>query len=423
MSASITRFAANSDPDDVFAAIDRDGVVIIEELLTDDIVQRVNEEVEAAVDAADPNEAFFNPIMQRVPRRRTRSRSRACRASRRTFAIDVMCHPLLLALCDRVLLPSCARYQLNLGHLLQRGPGSEEQWLHRDELVWSDVPWPHPELQLASVIAFVDFTRDNGATRVVPGSHRWPDRGCPPVEQMQDDRPTPEQIAYAEMPAGSAVVYTGGTIHAGGANTTDVPRRGAHLSYCLGWLRTEENNYLSIAAGVSPRRCPRLAQELLGYAVHDSIPRAAATSAWCACRTRSSCSRAASSAEPDDRGSAVRRADRRAPPCPRPRRFELGREAEQRRLVAVPTQEVHADRQPVTAPGQRHRHRRVAGEVRDDAGVHDRRTAALQSAQRFFRRRHDLADGERRRRERRRQPHVEIGEEAGDHPREALAFL
>ena len=71
-----------------------------------------------------------------------------------------MCHPLLLSLCDRILLPSCARYQLNLGHLLQRGPGAEEQWLHRDEAVWSDLPRPHPEVQLASVIAFVDFTRE-----------------------------------------------------------------------------------------------------------------------------------------------------------------------------------------------------------------------------------------------------------------------
>ena len=96
---------------------------------------------------------------------------------------------MLLALCDRVLLPSCARYQLNIGHLLQRGPGADEQWLHRDESVWSDVPRPHPELQLASVIAFVDFTRDNGATRVVPGSHRWPDRALLPAEQMRSRRP------------------------------------------------------------------------------------------------------------------------------------------------------------------------------------------------------------------------------------------
>ena len=82
----------------------------------------------------------------------------------------------------------------------------------------------------------------------------------------------PEQLAYAEMPAGSAVVYLGGTIHAGGANTTDVPRRGAHLSYCLGWLRTEENNYLSIPPSYV-KTLPQLAQEVLGYSVHDSIGR------------------------------------------------------------------------------------------------------------------------------------------------------
>jgi len=82
----------------------------------------------------------------------------------------------------------------------------------------------------------------------------------------------PEQIADAEMPAGSAVIYLGSTIHAGGANTTDVPRRGAHLSYTLGWLRTEENNYLS-APPAYAATLPRTAQELLGYAVHDSIGR------------------------------------------------------------------------------------------------------------------------------------------------------
>jgi ectoine hydroxylase-related dioxygenase (phytanoyl-CoA dioxygenase family) len=138
--------------------------------------------------------------------------------------------------------------------------------------VWSDVPRPHPELQLATVIAFVDFTRENGATRVVPGSHRWPDRQLLPAEQIVFHQPEPEQIAYAEMSAGSAVIYSGGTIHAGGANSTSIPRRGAHLSYCLGWLRTEENNYLSSPPAVAAT-LPRRAQELLGYALHDSIPR------------------------------------------------------------------------------------------------------------------------------------------------------
>jgi ectoine hydroxylase-related dioxygenase (phytanoyl-CoA dioxygenase family) len=267
----LQRFDATADPDDIVAGVERDGAVIVERLLSADVVDRVNEEVGATLDAVDPDEELFNDVMKASHGPFTKQLAGAPGLSR-SFAVDVMCHPLLLAICDRVLLPSCARYQLNLGHLLQRGPGSDEQLLHRDELVWSDMPRPGPELQLATVIAFVDFTRQNGATRVVPGSHRWADRSLSPIEQVMQARPTDDKIAYAEMPAGSAVVYLGGTIHGGGANSTDIPRRGAHLSYCLGWLRTEENNYLSIPPAMAAT-LPRQAQELIGYAVHDSIPR------------------------------------------------------------------------------------------------------------------------------------------------------
>jgi ectoine hydroxylase-related dioxygenase (phytanoyl-CoA dioxygenase family) len=270
--ATLERFdAQTADPDAIHATIERDGAAILEGLLSTDVVARVNDEVGTAIDAADPDAELFNPIMRAFHGPFTKQVTGACAISP-TFATEVMCSPLLLALCDRILLPSCARYQLNLGHLLQRGPGADEQLLHRDEVVWSDVPKPMPELQLATVIAFVDFTRANGGTRVVPGSHRWPDRSLSPAEQFAQPPPSPEQIAYAEMAAGSAVVYTGGTIHAGGSNTTDVARRGAHLSYCLGWLRTEENNYLAIPPPIAAK-LPRNAQELLGYAVHDSIPR------------------------------------------------------------------------------------------------------------------------------------------------------
>ena len=271
MTATIERFVAKSDPDAVHDALQRDGAVIIEHLLTPEVVGRVNEEVGGHLDRADPDEPMFNAVMQAFHGPQTRQVSGVPGISP-TFAIDVMCHPLLLELADRVLLPSCSRYQLNLGHLLQRGPGADEQWLHRDEAVWNDMPRPGPELQLATVIAFVDFTRENGATRVVPGSHEWPDRALSPAEQVMAPPPPPEKIAYAEMPAGSAVVYLGGTIHAGGSNSTQIARRGAHLSYCLGWLRTEENNYLSIPPSVAAK-LPRQAQELIGYSVHDGIPR------------------------------------------------------------------------------------------------------------------------------------------------------
>jgi ectoine hydroxylase-related dioxygenase (phytanoyl-CoA dioxygenase family) len=274
MTATVTieRFhAPTADPDAVHAIIERDGAVILEGLLSSEVVARVNDEVGPVLDAADPDAELFNPIMKAFHGPRTKQVTGACALSP-TFATDVMCHPMLLALCDRILLPSCARYQLNLGHLLQRGPGADEQLLHRDEAVWSDVPKPTPELQMVAVIAFVDFTRENGGTRIVPGSHRWPDRNLLPAEQFAHLSKTEGRIGYAEMSAGSAVIYTGGTIHAGGSNITEIPRRGAHLSYCLGWLRTEENNYLSVPPAIAAT-LPRQAQELLGYAVHDSIPR------------------------------------------------------------------------------------------------------------------------------------------------------
>ncbi|MEY2590026.1 MAG: hypothetical protein QOJ67_2010, partial [Acidimicrobiaceae bacterium] len=155
--ATLERYDVRTDPEVINVALERDGAAIIEHLLSADVVDRVNDEVGAALDRADPDEAMFNPVMQAFHGPCTRQVAGAPGLSP-TFAVDVMCHPLLLALADRILLPSCARYQLNLGHLLQRGPGAEEQWLHRDEAVWSDMPRPGPELQLATVIAFVDFT-------------------------------------------------------------------------------------------------------------------------------------------------------------------------------------------------------------------------------------------------------------------------
>ena len=110
------------------------------------------------------------------------------------------------------------------------------------------------------MIAMVDFERENGATRLVPGSHRW----------ERDRTPNNADISCAEMPAGSAVVYLGSTLHGGGGNITNVPRRGVHLSYTLGWLRTEENNYLAVPPDVASA-LPRECQALLGYAVHDAI--------------------------------------------------------------------------------------------------------------------------------------------------------
>jgi ectoine hydroxylase-related dioxygenase (phytanoyl-CoA dioxygenase family) len=260
MPRELHRLRADKPVADLLAALDEDGAVVIEGLLDAATLSRLNAEVEPALAAADPGMKHLNPLVAGFFGARTRHLSGVASKSR-TFATDVMCHPTLLAICDALLLPSCAEYVLNLGHLIDRGPGAEAQLLHRDELVWVHVPRPAPTLQVASMIALCEFTAENGATRLVPGSHRWP----------WERQAEPAEFAQAVMPAGSAVVYLGTVLHGAGANRTAGEwRRGLHLSYLVGWLRTEENNVLATPPHVA-RELPERAQRLLGYGVHDAI--------------------------------------------------------------------------------------------------------------------------------------------------------
>jgi len=258
--AELRHLPATAPADDVVRTLQDDGGVIIDDLLDARTVAAINAEVDPFVGAANPAMRHLNPAIQFFFGDRTKHVGGLAGKSR-TFATEVMIHPLLLGACDAILGPSCASYQLNLAHLLVRGPGADAQYLHRDELVWNLLPKPHPEVQLASIVALVDFDARNGATRVVPGSHRW----------AHERAAEPREIADAEMRAGSAVIYLGSTIHGGGANSSaERWRRGVHLSYTLGWLRTEENNYLAVPPTVA-RELPRRCQEILGYAVHDAI--------------------------------------------------------------------------------------------------------------------------------------------------------
>ena len=260
MAAHIEKLSADSPIEKICAALRTDGAVVVERLIPEEVLSRVNREVDPYIEAADPGIEHLNPAIGAFFGNKTRHVAGVPGKSP-TFADEVMIHPTLMAVCDEFLLPACARYQLNLGHILDRGPGSEQQWFHRDEQVWPHVPEPHPNIQVASIIALEDFTAEIGATLVVPGSHELP------LERV----PTDDEVAIAEMLAGSAVLYLGRTIHAGGANTTsDRWRRGLHTSWIVGWLRTEENNYLACPPDVA-RSLSRHAQEVLGYAVHDAI--------------------------------------------------------------------------------------------------------------------------------------------------------
>ncbi len=267
MAEAVPRLTAKDPIGDITAAILEAGVVIVEDVLDAGPLARFNAEIDEHLERAEPGRKLMNPLVDGFFGPHTRHITGVAGKSR-TFAEEVLCHPLLLGICDEILLPSCASYQLNIAHVLDRGPGAELQLLHRDEVVWVHLfqhgLWEdasRPEVQVASIIALEDFDAENGATRVIPGSHRWP----------RDRQPRLDEVVPAEMPAGAAAVYLGSTIHAGGPNTSrDRRRRGMHQSYTLGWLRTEENHYLTTPLEVA-KTLPRRAQELLGYAAHDAI--------------------------------------------------------------------------------------------------------------------------------------------------------
>ena len=108
--------------------------------------------------------------------------------------------------------------------------------------------------------AISDFTAENGGTRLVPGSHRW----------SADRKHTPDEVVAAEMPAGSVLYWMGGTLHGAGANVSDTWRFGVILTYSVGWVRQEENQYLSITPETIGNLSPEL-QALTGREAHDAL--------------------------------------------------------------------------------------------------------------------------------------------------------
>jgi ectoine hydroxylase-related dioxygenase (phytanoyl-CoA dioxygenase family) len=165
-------------------------------------------------------------------------------------------HPAILAVCDAFLKRACDRYLVHLTQVIRIRPGQPKQPLHCDRGAWGGFLPASIEPQLNTIWAMTDFTEANGATQVVPGSPAWAD----------SRRANPDEVAYAEMKSGSVLVYSGSVIHGGGENRTDADRVGINLTYCLGWLRQEENQYLSCPPSIARTLDPKL-QALLGYAM------------------------------------------------------------------------------------------------------------------------------------------------------------
>tara|TARA_B100001057_G_scaffold79466_1_gene74596 strand:+ start:108 stop:1034 length:927 start_codon:yes stop_codon:yes gene_type:complete len=254
---------AGAPSEELTEILERDGCVVLKDFASQTQVASINSELRPFIEATMRSSSDFGGY-KTTRTGALMARSPLCRE----LAID----PRILSLVERFLGPYANTFQLHLTQVIRVLPGEKVQMPHRDRWAWSQIPTP-PEVeptvnpvlarlmteiepQLNVMLALTDFTNENGATRVAPGSSRLPDDTTPP-----DDA-----FVAAEMQSGSMLVFTGSVFHGAGANTSDSDRIGLNIDYTLGWLRQEDNQYLSCPPEIAKDLDPKL-QTLLGYAV------------------------------------------------------------------------------------------------------------------------------------------------------------
>jgi ectoine hydroxylase-related dioxygenase (phytanoyl-CoA dioxygenase family) len=243
---SLQTLAPDSKPGEIVDALKRDGACIIRDLLSEEELARVNADLAPWIERSQPGADDF--IGRRT--KRTGALVARCPETR-----PLIVHPLVVDAARDFLGPWCHRIQLHLTQTIDILPGQGAQMLHRDRLAWGGfLPLPI-EPQFNTIWALTDFTRENGATHVIPGSHEWP---------LDRNPESPDEGVQAEMSRGSVLVYSGTVIHGGGENRSDAPRIGMNITYCLSWLRQEENQFLSCPPEVA-RELDADLSDLLGY--------------------------------------------------------------------------------------------------------------------------------------------------------------
>jgi hypothetical protein len=237
----------NSDArvDEILEILEEDAGVIIDNVLTKDQLDNITQDIHPFLGNTKVGKDEFTGFKtKRVGA--LMARSPECRK----LALD----PLINEVSKRFLEPHGEGYQLHFTSAINIGPGETQQILHRDRGVWGGYIPRKIETQLSTVWAITDFTKENGATQLVPGSHKW----------NKNREPIDEEIDYAEMNAGSVFIYTGSVMHAGGNNISDANRMGVFIHYAPSWLRQEENQYLSCPPEIAKDLDPEL-RSLMGY--------------------------------------------------------------------------------------------------------------------------------------------------------------
>jgi ectoine hydroxylase-related dioxygenase (phytanoyl-CoA dioxygenase family) len=252
---ALEQVTRSDGPQAVLELLDRDGAVIVRDMVAPDVLGRFRDDMQRAarriVAGPTVDDAYIREFWGERTMRFTRL------AHRSPTFVELLTDPFYLSVADALLLPNCGDYWMNTGQMMIIGPGEAAQMLHRDATNWRAMSRPDAfEVTVSCMYAITEFTAEAGATRVVPGSHRW-----------EDYRRVPErhEICQAVMPEGAGMIYTGRVVHGAGANVSvDTFRHGLHLSYLLGWLTPEEAGPLGTSWD-EVRDLGTVAQRLLGW--------------------------------------------------------------------------------------------------------------------------------------------------------------
>jgi len=245
--AEILHLDSETSVAEILNVLDDDAAVIIENVISIDTVETLKGELVPYLS----KEVFGRDEFTGFSTKRVGAliaRSNTCR--------DLALNPLVINVAKQYLEPFADGYQLHFTSAVSIGPSETKQVLHRDRGIWGGYLPRKIEPLMSTIWAVTEFTRDNGATQIVPGSHKW----------EKEREPDDTEIAYAEMNPGSVLLYTGTVLHGGGANkTASEIRTGVFLHYALNWLRQEENQYLSCPPEIAKELSPEL-RSLIGYA-------------------------------------------------------------------------------------------------------------------------------------------------------------
>ncbi len=242
---SIKHLPASASADEICAILADDGCVVVDRVVRPEIMDEIAQELRPFTDATPFGPDDFSG-------RRTRRTGGLIARSPKSR--ELVTHPTVLGAVAK-LLGHATSFQLHLTQIISIGPGEPAQTIHRDQWAFDFFPFPRGyEVQCNTIWAMTDFTAENGATRVIPGSNRFDDKL----------RFTESDTEPAEMTKGSVLFYTGSIYHGGGANRSKDIRTGINITYNVSWLRQEENQYLSVPLDIA-RTLPVDLLRLMGY--------------------------------------------------------------------------------------------------------------------------------------------------------------